>query len=127
MLLAAVGAPRQADDEAVVEIAPVIGCGVRWINAECLDRVDCLEDTLDFRPAADAQQNLAAGANEGQRLIAFTAVDRAHDVDARDDRAEIVGGPAHECEDAVRREAEHAAPTIEDRLASVAAEADPVL
>src|SRR5213594_2371753 len=98
MLLAAIGAPRQADDEAVVEMAPVIGCGVRWIDAERLYRVDCLEDTLDFRPAADAQQDVAAGANEGQCLIGFAAIDRAHDVDARDDRAEIVGGPAHEGE-----------------------------
>src|SRR5579883_1954187 len=108
-------------------MTPVIRRGVGRIDAERLDGIYRLQHALDFRPPADPQQNLAAGANEGQRLIAFTAVDRAHDVDARDDRAEIVGGPAHECEDAVRREAEHAAPTIEDRLASVAAEADPVL
>src|SRR5579871_1860645 len=127
MLLAAVRAPRQADDEAVVEMAPVIGCGVRRIDAERLDRVDCVEDSLDFWPTADAQQDVAARANEGQRLIGFAAVDRAHDVDARDDRAEIVGSPAHEREDVVRRETEHAAATIEDRLASVVAETDPVL
>ena len=82
----------------------MIGRGVGGIDAERLYGIDRLQHALDFRPAADAQQDLAAGTNEGQRLIGLAAVDRAHDVDARDDRAEIVGSPAHEREDAVRRE-----------------------
>src|SRR6185437_7439100 len=109
MLLAAVRAPRQADDEAVVEMAPVIGRGVRRIDAERLYRVDCLDDMLDFRPTADVEQDVAAGTNDGQCLITLAAADRAHDVDARDDCAETVGSPEHEREAVVRRATEHAA------------------
>src|SRR5579883_948423 len=108
-------------------MTPVIRRGVGRIDAERLDGIYRLQHALDFRPPADPQQNLAAWTDERQRLIRFAAADRAHDVDARDDRAEIVGRPAHEGEDVARREAQHAAATIEDRLAGVAAEADPVL
>src|SRR5579884_971590 len=127
MLFAAVGARRLTGDESVVEMPPMIWGSVSGIDAERLHCVDRLQHALDLWPAADAQQDFAARADEGQRLIGFAAVDRAHDVDARDDRAEVVGGPADECEDVARRKAQNAAAAIEDRLAAVMAEADPVL
>jgi hypothetical protein len=97
------------------------------IEAERLHGLDRLQHALDLRPAADPQQNLAARTNERQRLIGFAAVDRAHDVDARDDRTEIIRCPADEREDVACCEAQNAAAAVEDRLAAVMADADPVL
>ena len=71
MLIAAVGARLISGAEAIVDMPPVIGRGVGWIDAERLDGVDRLQHALDLRPAADAQQDLAAGTDEGQRLIGF--------------------------------------------------------
>src|SRR5580692_4382191 len=127
MLVAAVASRRLASDEAVVKMAPVIGRCINRIDAKRFYGVDGLKHALDPRPAADARQDVAAGTDKRQRLIGFTAVDWAHDVDARDDRAEVVGRPAHEREDTARREAEHAAAAIEDRLAGLMTEADPML
>ena len=45
----------------------------------------------------------------------------------RDDRAEVVRRPAHEGEDAVRREADDPPPAIEDLLLGDSSEANPVL
>ena len=45
---------------------PVIGRSVGWIDAEDLDRVDRGEHALDLGPAADAQQDLAAGTDKWQ-------------------------------------------------------------
>ena len=70
-------------------------------------------------------QPRAARPDERQRLAGSAVVDRAHDVDARDERAEIIGRPAHEGEDAVRRKAQDAAAAIDNRLARLVAEADP--
>lgn len=84
------------------------------IDAIGLDRIDMLEHALGGRPALGLQQNLAAGAHERQGLERLAPSDRAHDVDARDDRAVLVGGPADEGEDAVRREAGDAAVAVED-------------
>ena len=105
----------------------MIGGGVSGIDAERFHGVDRLQHTFDLRPTVDPQQNFAAWADERQRLIGFAAVDRARDVDPRDDRAEVVRGPANECKDALWRKAQNAAATVEDRLAAVMSEADPVL
>jgi hypothetical protein len=47
----------------------------------------------------------------------------ARDVDARDDRAEVVGRPAHEGEDGAGREADDAPAAVDDCLLGDAAEA----
>ena len=73
------------------------------------------------------QQDLAAGTDEGKRLIGFPRGDGAHDIDARTDGSEVVGGPAHEREDGAASETEGAPATVEDFLFDVTAEADPVL
>ena len=99
MLVAAIGTRLVSGAEAIVDVPPVIRRGVGRIDAERLDGVDRREHTLDLGPAADAQQNLAAGTDEGQRLIGLARRDRAHDVDARDDGAEVVRRPADEGED----------------------------
>ena len=87
MLVAAIGTRLVSGAEAIVDMPPVIRRGVGRIDAERLDGVDRREHTLDLGPAADAQQDLAAGTDEGQRLIGLARRDRAHDVDARDDGA----------------------------------------
>ena len=69
----------------------------------------------------------AAGPDERQGLIALAGGDGAHDVDARDDGAVVVGRPADEGEDAARREADDAAVAVEDLLSDLPAEAYPVL
>src|SRR5665213_2198201 len=77
-------------------------------------------------PAADAQQDLAAGTDEGQRLIGLARRGRAHDIDARDDGPKVVRRPADEGKDRVRRKAQHTVAAVDDRLADIAAEPDPM-
>src|SRR5579885_3194269 len=126
MLLNGVAARLLAGGQAVVNVAPVMRRHLGRVDADCLDRIDDLEDALDLRPALHLEEAVAAGAHEGQRLIALAGRDRAHDVDAREDSAVVIGGPAHEGEDAVGREGEHAAAPVEDLLVLLLAEANPV-
>ena len=106
---------------------PVIGSGVGGIDAERFDGVDRLQHALDLRPAGEAQEDFAAGAHIRDGREGFAGHDGAQDVDPRDDRAEVVRGPADIGKDAARREAEDAAAAIEDLLADIVAESDPVL
>ena len=73
--------------------------GVGGIDAELLDGIDRLQHALDLRPAGDAQQDFAAGTDEGTVEIGFAGRDGAQDVDARDDGAEVVRRPADVGED----------------------------
>ena len=123
MLIARVGARFMAGSETVVEVAPVFRRGVGGIDVECLDGVDRLQHALDLGPAIDSQQDLAARAHERQRLETCARLDRAHDVHARDDGAEVVRRPAHERENAAWLEARDAAAAIEDLLLGTPAEA----
>lgn len=99
MLLAAVGPRRFTSDEAIVEMPPMIGCDISWIDAERLHGDDLLQHPLNLRPAGDLQQNLATRMDARKRLIGFASVDCTHDVDARDGRPEVVGCPADEAKE----------------------------
>ena len=110
-----------------MDVPPVIGRSVGRIEAERFHRVDRGKRTLDLGPAVDPQEDVATRPDEGQRLERLAAADGAHDVDARDDRAMLARRPADEGEDAVGREADDAAATIEDLFIALAPEPDPVL
>lgn len=105
-----------------MDVLPVIWCGVGRIDAQRLHRVDRLQHALDLGPGVHAQQDLSTWPYERQRLIAFAGGDRADDIDARDDGAEVVGRPTDEGEDAAGGEADDAAVTIENLLPGVTAE-----
>jgi hypothetical protein len=62
-------------------------------QCQALPRRRCLKHTLYFLPTADVKQNVATGANARQCLIGIAAIDRSHDVNAREDGAETVGRP----------------------------------
>jgi len=127
MLPAIVWSLLLSREKTIVKMAPVVRCGVGWFNAERFNGINRLKDALHLRPAADAQEDLAARRNARQRLIRITTRDRTHDVDAGEDCAEVVGRPAHECEHAVGRECEDALPPVDDGFAAAAPEADPTL
>lgn len=116
-----------ADGQAVVDVPPMVGCGVSRIDAAGFDGVDRPQNVIDLGPAINAQKNLAAGTHERQGRIGFALRYRARDVDPRDDRPEVVRRSAHEAEDGAGREADDAPPAVEDRLFGDAAETDPVL
>src|SRR5690606_3173205 len=59
-------------------------------------------------------------------LIGGAGFDGAHDVDARDDGAVVVGRPSHEGEDGAGAEGDDAPPAVDDPLTGLAAKADPV-
>ncbi len=105
-----------------MDVLPVIRRGVGGINVQRLHGVDRLQHALDLGPAVHAQQDLCAWPHKRQCLIALADGDSADDIDARDDGAEVVGCPAHEGEDAARREADDAAVAVEDLLSDVPAE-----
>ena len=126
MLLGRVAARLLAGSETIVDVPPMMRRDLGRIDADRLDGVDDLQDALDLRPALHLQQNVAAGTHEGQRLIGFARRDRAHDVDARDDRAEVVGRPTDKGEDAMGREADDAPAPVENLFLDVLAEPNPV-
>ena len=127
MLLAAVQARCLPRCEPVVNMPPVIRAGVCGIDADLFDGIDRLQHPLDPRPAGDSQEDLSARPHVRNCREGFAAPDGAQDVDPRDDGAKVARRPADVGDDAVRREAQDAAAAIEDLLADVAAEADPVL
>src|SRR3546814_7770646 len=59
-------------------------------------------------------------------LMRLAGADRAHDVDPRNDRAEVVRRPADEREDRIGREADDATATVEYLLVCGMAEPYPV-
>ena len=63
-----------------MEVTPIFRRGIGRIDVERFDRIDRLQHALDLRPAIDAQQDFAARAHEGQRLVGDAGLDRAHDV-----------------------------------------------
>jgi hypothetical protein len=97
----------------VVDMTPVIRRSRVRVDADRLDAIDMPEHAFDLRPAVDFQQDFAAWAHEGQRLVRFARLDRAHDVDARDDRAEVVGRPSDEGEYCVGPERDDTPPAVE--------------
>ncbi len=82
MLLFGISTRRFTGRQTVMDVPPVIGRNVHRIDAPRLDRIDELEDALDFGPAIGAQQDVAAGAHERQALIALADTHGAHDVEA---------------------------------------------
>ena len=88
------------------DVTPMVRRDVAGIDAERFDGVDVPKHVLDLRPALNLQQDFAAGAHERNRLIGLARHDRAQNVDARNDGAVVVGGPADEGEDGVRLEAD---------------------
>ena len=103
-----------------MDVPPVIGGCVGRIEAECLHRVDGGKRALDLWPAVEPKQDVAARADEGQRLERLAAADGAHDVDARDDRAMVPGRPADEGEDGFGSEADDAAAAVDDLFVALA-------
>src|SRR5918994_3879846 len=106
---------------------PVVRAGVGSIDPDLLDGVDRLQHALDPRPPGGSQEDLATGRHIGDRREALAAPDRAQNIDPGNDGAEVARRPSDVGDDTVRREAQDAAAAVEDLLADVAAEADPVL
>ena len=127
MLLAAVRARDLARGQPIVNVPPVIGTGISWIDADLFDRIDQFQHPLDPGPARNSEETLTARPHIGDRREAFAASDSSENVDPRDDGAKVPGRPPDVGDDAVGREAQNAAPPIEDLLPDISAEADPVL
>ena len=127
MALHRVGARFLTGARTVGDVPPVIGRDVAGVDAGVLCGVDVAQHLLDLRPTFDLEQNLAAGTHERQRLVGLAGRDGAHDVDAREDRSEVIGGPANEGKCAPARKESTTAASIDDLFVRFAAEPDPVL
>jgi hypothetical protein len=77
--------------DAVVDMPPMIGCGVARIDASGIHSVDVAEHLGDLWPALDAEQDVAARLHEWQRRERFACANRTYDVDARTDGAIVIG------------------------------------
>jgi hypothetical protein len=55
-----------AGGRAVVDVPPMVGRDVNWIDPAGFDGVDRPQNVVDLGPAIDAQKNLAAGTYERQ-------------------------------------------------------------
>src|SRR5205823_5538876 len=82
---------------------------------------------LDLRPAGSPQQDIGARAHKRNRCAGLAGPDGTQDVDARRDRAVVVGRPAYQGKDAAGSKGQDTPTTIEDLLRCDAAEADPML
>src|ERR1700704_753263 len=98
MPTAGVGTRLPSDEEAVVNVPPMLRRSIHRIDAECLNDIDCLQDFLDLRPAGDPQQTFPVRENMGHCRVALAWSDCAQDIDAREDRSVVIGGPANESE-----------------------------
>src|SRR5690606_5771215 len=127
MALGRVGVRFQIGGQTVVDVPPMLRRGVGRIEAERIHGVDSDKRTLHLRPAVEAQQDFAAGADERQCLEWLAAPDCPHNVDAGNDRAMVAARPSDEGEDAAGREADDAAAAVDDLFVALAAEAYPVL
>jgi hypothetical protein len=127
MLLAVVRPRLLARGKPIVYMAPVIRRELRRFHAERFHRVDCLECPLHLGPAVEAQQNFATRANGGQRLLDLAPADRAHDIDAGDDHAEVIGGPAHKRKHAAGSECQDAPSPVDNGISVMTPEANPML
>ena len=105
-----------AGGETVVEMAPMFRRGVARIDVERLDGVDRLQHALDLRPAIDAQQDLAAGTHEGQRLIASRRRRRRARCPCARRRCRSRSTPSARTRRCCRLEAGDAAAAVEDLL-----------
>src|SRR5258705_6991936 len=121
-----IGSWRFAGEETIVDVPPALGRGVRRIDSECLNTVDCLKNLLDLRPATEVEQALSARAHKWHGRIAFALLNGAQDIDTRHDGAVVVGRPTHERKDAVCRKRDDAMLSIDHMLLDRAAAADPV-
>ena len=122
-----IGSERFADRQTIVNVTPIVRCCVGRIDAQRVDDVDHLQHVLDLRPAGRPQQDVSARAHERNRCAGFAGPDGTQDVDARRNRAVIVGRPAYEGKDAARRKGQDTPTTIDDLLRCGSSEADPML
>src|SRR5690606_19671071 len=127
MSLGRVGVRLQIGSQTVVDVPPMLRCGVSWVEAERFHGVDGGKPALHLGPAVEAQQDFAAGADEWQCLERLAAPDGPHNVDAGNDRAMLAIRPSDEGEDAARREPDDAAAAVDDLFIALAAEPDPML
>jgi hypothetical protein len=120
--------PRHfVDGQTIVDVVPIVRCGVGRVDAERLDGINNLQHAFDLRPTGQPQQDVAARPYIGHGCAALAGRDSPQNIDARDDCTEIVGGPAYEREDATWRKRKNAAPLIENLFLGGVAEAYPVL
>jgi hypothetical protein len=115
------------NEQAVMNVLPILWRSVGWMDAKCFYGIDRLEDFLDLGPAGEAQESFSARAHIRDCRATFAWSHRSQNVDARNGRAVVIGGPADEREDATRDERNDAPVAVENRFLSDPAEPDPVL
>ncbi len=109
-----------------MDMPPVIGGDRTGIEAEAFDLVDHLQNMLHLRPARYVEQQVTTGPDKGHGLKGGAPFHGAHDGEAGDDRAVIIGGPADEAECAAGDETQQAAALVEHAVGDRPAEPDPV-
>ena len=85
-----IGSWQFAGEETIVDVPPVLGRGVRRLDSECLNTVDCLKNLLDLRPTAKVEQALSARMHKWHGRVAFVLLNGAQDIDTRHYGAVVV-------------------------------------
>src|SRR6516164_1378379 len=115
------------DRQSVVDVVPIIWCGVGRIDAERLDSIDQLQHPFNLRPTRQSQQTFAARRDPGDGRIALARRRRAQNIDAGKDCSKVVGRPTHECENAAGSERKDASISIQDVFLNGTTKPNPVL
>ena len=99
MMVAAVGARALPTGNPVMEMAPMGRRHILRLDAECLDRVDCFQHSLDLGPTGKPEQDFAARPYARDRRDRLSGLGGAQNVDTGGDRSVFIRRPSDESED----------------------------
>lgn len=127
MMVAAVSARNLPNGNPVVEMAPMIRRHILWVDAKCLDRVNCFQHPFDLGPTGEPEQDLAARPHARDRRDWLPRLGGAQNVDTGGDRAMLIRRPPDEGKDTSGRKRNDAPAAVDDALPRDLAKPDPAL
>jgi hypothetical protein len=118
---------RFVNGQTVVDVVPVVGCSIGWINAQCLNGIDELKSALDLWPARQAQQDPTTRLDARDARTALAGRRRMQNIDPGQNGPKVAGCPANKCEHATRCEREDSTVMVNHPFSDRTAEPNPVL
>src|SRR5262245_30928323 len=117
---------RFIDRQSVVNVMPMVGRGVGWINAKRIDGIDQLQHPLDRGPAGQSQQAFTSRRDPGNGRITLTWRYGAQDIDPRQNGSKVIGRPTDEGKDAARCKRQDTTIAVKNLLRHVSAKPNSV-
>src|SRR5262249_44256952 len=84
--------------QSIMNVLPIVGRRVSWIDAERFHGIDGLEDFFDLGPTGETQERFSARTHIRDCGITLAWSHRSQNIDARKGRAIVIRSPANERE-----------------------------